>query len=57
MVVEAGSEEALKGMLENLDDDDRKEREMITRAITALQPDGWRGIDHGLRDEASAMNN
>lgn len=56
MVVEAGAQEALQGILSNLEADDRKEREMVTRAITALEPDGWRGQDHGLRDEASARS-
>ena len=52
MVVEAGTQEALQGMLNELEPDDRKEKEMLTRALAALEPDGWRGVDHGLRDEA-----
>lgn len=51
MVVEAGTQEALQGMLNELEPEDRKETEMITRALAALEPDGWRGVDHGLRDE------
>lgn len=51
VVVEAGTQEALQGMLNELEPDDRKETEMITRALAALEPDGWRGVDHGLRDE------
>ena len=51
VVVEAGAQEALQGMLNELEPDDRKETEMITRALAALEPDGWRGVDHGLRDE------
>lgn len=52
--MEAGAEEALQGMLNCLEPDpcDRKERELIVRAILALAPDGWRGIDHGLQDKA-----
>lgn len=53
VVVEAGAREALEGMLGELESTDRREREMATRAITALEPDGWRGVDHGLQDEAS----
>eukprot|EP00904_Undaria_pinnatifida_P001545 jgi/Undpi1/11391/HiC_scaffold_30.g13688.m1 len=52
VVVEAGTQEALQGMLNELEPDDRKEKEMLTRALAALEPDGWRGVDHGLRDEA-----
>lgn len=51
VVVEAGTQEALQGMLNELEPDDRKETEMLTRALAALEPDGWRGVDHGLRDE------
>lgn len=51
IVVEAGAVEALEGMLSNLEPTDRKENEMVVRALTALEPDGWRGVDHGLRDE------
>lgn len=54
VVVEAGAREALEGMLGELESTDRREREMVTRAITALEPDGWRGVDHGLQDEASS---
>lgn len=53
VVVEAGARDALEGMLNELESTDRREREMVTRAITALEPDGWRGVDHGLQDEAS----
>ncbi|CAN0035469.1 unnamed protein product [Ectocarpus fasciculatus] len=55
IVVEAGTVEALEEMLKNLEYTDRKEKEMVTRALTALEPDGWRGVDHGLRDEASEV--
>ena len=51
IVVEAGTAEALEGMLEHLEQTDRKEKELVDRALTALEPDGWRGVDHGLRDE------
>lgn len=51
LVVEAGAYEALKSMLDKLDPNDLKEREMVSRAITALEPDGWRGIDYGLQEE------
>lgn len=51
IVVEAGTVEVLEGMLENLEHTDRKEKELVVRALTALEPDGWRGVDHGLRDE------
>lgn len=51
VVVEAGVEEALEGMLASLQPDDRKERELVTRTLAALMPDGWRGIDHGLQNE------
>lgn len=53
IVVEAGTVEVLEGMLEHLliEDTDRKEKELVVRALTALEPDGWRGVDHGLRDE------
>lgn len=53
MVVEAGAEEALEGMLTALEPhpEDRKERELLMRAIKALAPDGWRGEDHGLQDK------
>lgn len=54
-MVEAGTAEALEGMLKNLEYTDRKEKELVTRALTALEPDGWRGVDHGLRDEASEV--
>lgn len=56
MVVGAGTQEALEGMLSNLEPGDRKEREMVTRALTALEPDGWRGVDHGLKDEVSYIH-
>lgn len=51
IVVEAGTVEALEGMLDRLEHTDRKEKELVTRALTALEPDGWRGVDHGLKDE------
>lgn len=35
----------------HLEHTDKKEKELIARALTALEPDGWRGVDHGLRDE------
>ncbi|CAN0550196.1 unnamed protein product [Ectocarpus sp. 12 AP-2014] len=50
VVVEAGTAEALEGMLKNLEYTDRKEKELVTRALTALEPDGWRGVDHGDED-------
>lgn len=45
--------EVLEDMLSKLEPTDRKEKEMVVRALTALEPDGWRGVDHGLNDEAS----
>lgn len=51
LVVEAGAYEALEGMLNKLDPNDLKEREMVSRALTALEPDGWRGVDYGLREK------
>lgn len=53
IVVEAGAKEALEGMMSNLEPSDRKERDMVTRALIALEPDGWRGVDYGLRDMVS----
>lgn len=53
IVVEAGTVEVLEDMLSKLEPTDRKEKEMLVRALTALEPDGWRGVDHGLRDEVS----
>lgn len=41
----------MEGMLSNLESADRIEKEMVMRALTALEPEGWRGVDHGLRDE------
>lgn len=38
-------------MLDELQPQDGKEKELILRAIHALGPQGWRGVDHGLRDE------
>lgn len=52
-MVEAGTVEVLEDMVSKLEPTDRKEKEMVLRALTALEPDGWRGVDHGLRDEAS----
>lgn len=54
VVVEAGAREALEGMRDELEPHDEKEREMVTRTLTALEPEGWRGVNHGLRDEASS---
>lgn len=50
-MVEAGTVEVLEEMLDHLEHTDRKEKELVARALTALEPDGWRGVDHGLRDE------
>lgn len=50
-MVEAGTVEVLEDMLSHLEPTDRKEKELVVRALTALEPDGWRGVDHGLRDE------
>lgn len=50
-MVEAGTAEVLEDMLDHLDHTDRKEKELVERALTALEPDGWRGVDYGLRDE------
>ncbi|CAN0106197.1 unnamed protein product, partial [Discosporangium mesarthrocarpum] len=45
VVVETGAIEALEKMYQNLSPEDFKERELVERALAALEPDGWRGID------------
>lgn len=46
VVVTSGTLEALQGMLDRIEDNDRRERELVVRAINALAPDGWRGLNN-----------